>query len=42
MGSIATPKIIKDRQKPSKTLRLYSYFLFLRGYQKPSKTIKNP
>jgi hypothetical protein len=26
----------------SKTLREYSYFLFLSSYQKPSKTIKNP
>ncbi len=41
-GPIAPPKTIKNHQKPSKTLRLYSYFLFLRGYIKPSKTVKNP
>jgi hypothetical protein len=32
----------KNHQKTSKTLRLYSYFPFLRGYQKTSITVKNP
>ncbi len=40
--SLAPPKTIKKRRKTTKTHRLYSYFPFLRGYQKTSKTVKNP
>ncbi len=31
----------KNHQKTSKTVRVYSFSPFLRGYQKPSKIVKN-